>query len=292
MASSSAHTGATGTECPIWAPGARAASRKRSDDLEVPSNAGFEAALVRSIDDLPAVRQLLAQSDDGEHVVIFERLTRPHRQSLTRQLDVTGIRLRPFDDSDRRRGTSPGHVDESEAATGGGAGPCFAVSLGDARPQADDGERSNAHCKPELIWFAIWEGYGWATETFYRVSGDRPPGWQVRTRGRVRSRVADRSRRRLIGEALNRFRSSIYPTAATTSGTASGTLPRPSPNQALIGFRSPICGGPTTGDHSPPRAPILTGPTSQVARRLSPRHRGLPRSKRDRESGSSQNRFM
>jgi hypothetical protein len=58
---------------------------------------------------------------------------------------------------------------------------------------------------PDLIWFAIWEGYGWATSTtLYRVSGHRLPPWLVRARVRVLARVADRRRHRRIRRSLER----------------------------------------------------------------------------------------
>lgn len=58
---------------------------------------------------------------------------------------------------------------------------------------------------PEMVWFAIWEGYGWASSstTLYFVSGR---GLRfVRTLARLRARASDRRRRRRILRGLARI---------------------------------------------------------------------------------------
>lgn len=58
----------------------------------------------------------------------------------------------------------------------------------------------------DRIWFAIWEGYGWASSmTLYSVSGPRLSAWFVRAWFRGRSRLADRRRRRRIWRGLEQI---------------------------------------------------------------------------------------
>ena len=49
---------------------------------------------------------------------------------------------------------------------------------------------------PEQVWFAIWEGYGWAsTRTMYAVSGPRLSRWRARAHAR---RIDVRRSRRIV----------------------------------------------------------------------------------------------
>jgi hypothetical protein len=74
----------------------------------------------------------------------------------------------------------------------------------DDGPVAEIAEVARQHTTtPALIWFAIWDGYGWTTtSSLYRLSEHGLVGWLTRARDRRRHRRDDRRRHPQIRHGL------------------------------------------------------------------------------------------
>lgn len=64
---------------------------------------------------------------------------------------------------------------------------------------------------PELIWYAIWEGYGWETTTELYAAPSGPLAWASRVRARRQHRRAVRDRAGRVREGLARVPSFDLP---------------------------------------------------------------------------------
>ena len=64
---------------------------------------------------------------------------------------------------------------------------------------------------PDLIWYAIWEGYGWGTATTLYAAPSGPLGWVVDVRARRQQRRAVRDRSVRVREGLGQVPSFDVP---------------------------------------------------------------------------------